>query len=303
MSVLSEVLGNASAANDNLNAIEDQLFTVVDSPKVAPVAGWAVPEGKEIYRLDADGVGSIHLGSVGNSYESLQPLDFFNAVVDNVRDSGMEFDLGKLTYTTRKDSKIIEFRLPTNIISFKNAAGKTDDTEMFLNFWTGFGGNSRTEVGLYSHRFICTNGLRIINADIDLKVKHTVNMNAKALAFTKELIKLASQVQATSQVWSEMNNVQVNGATKEEFVRKITKMKKDEKYADISTKKKNIVDGLNAAIDVEFGRTGSTVWGLLNGVSYYTNHLAPRSGSEDYVLLASGAKDNELAQKLALELI
>lgn len=303
MSVLSEVLADANAANENLNRIEDRLFVVRDEPKVAPHDGWVKPEGKEIYRLNDEGVGTIHLGTVGDQYESIQPTDFFNAVVDNVRDAGMEFDLSKLEYKTYKKSTIIEFRLPTNIISFKNAAGKQDDTEMFLNFWTGFGGNARTEIGLYSHRFICTNGMRIINADIDLKVKHTVNMNLKALNFTKEIIKVASQVQSTSQVWSEMNNTQVNAATKEQFVRDLAKMKKDEQYADISKKKQKIYDTISEAVAVEFGKTGSTVWGLLNGATYYTNHLAAKAGDAEYVLMATGAKDNQLAQKLALELI
>lgn len=298
MATLQDVLGSANAAQENLNKIESQLFTAVDKPKKAPVSGWETPKGKEIYTSDGK-----WLGSVGDQYESLQPKKFFDAVVDNVRDAGMEFDLSKLQYNVRKNSTIIEFRLPTNIISFKNAAGKQDDTEMFLNFWTGFGGSARTEIGLYSHRFICENGLRIINSDIDLKVKHTVNMNLKALSFTKELIKLASQVQATSQVWEEMNNVQVDAATKETFVRALADMKKGETYADVSKKKQKVYDSLNEAMATEFGRTGSTVWGLLNGVTYYNNHLASQAGEEEYVLLRTGATKNAQAQKLALELI
>jgi hypothetical protein len=141
MSVLSEVMGNKNAANENLNAIEDKLFVAVDEPKIALREGWETPKGKEIYTSEG-----LWLGSVGDQYESLQPLDFFNAVVDNVRDSGMAFDLSKLEYNLHKNSTIVEFRLPTNIISFKNAVGKKDETEMFLNFWTGFGGSARTEV-------------------------------------------------------------------------------------------------------------------------------------------------------------
>ena len=298
MSVLSEVMGNVNDSNENLNRIEDQLFTAVDEPKIALREGWQVPKGKEIYTSKG-----LWLGSVGEKYESLQPLDFFNAVVDNVHNSGMAFDLSKLEYNVRKDSTIIEFRLPTNIISFKNAAGNKDETEMFLNFWTGFGGNARTEVGLYSNRFICTNGMRIINADIDLKVKHTENMNVKALTFTKELIGLASKVQSTSQIWEEMNNVQIDAATKENFVRALVKMKKEEAYADISKKKQKIYDSISEAVATEFSRTGSTVWGLLNGATFYNNHLAARAGDEEYILLATGAKENLRAQKLALDLI
>lgn len=297
MSVLSEVLGNVNAANANLNTIEDSLFNVVDSPKVAPVAGWETPEGKEIYRDSG-----IWIGTVGNTYETLQPRTFFEAVVDNVRDTGMEFNLAKLEYNLRADGKSVEFRLPTNIISFKNAAGKQDETKMFLNFVTGLAGYGATEVGLYSKRFICTNGMKIINSDIALKFKHTTRMNVKALTFTQEIIKTAAQVESTSQVWEEMNNVQINTATQEAFVRTLANMKKDELYADMSTKKQNIYDSINDAMAEEFARTGSTVWGLLNGATNYTNHYAS-GASEEYILNKTGAKTNALAQNLALALI
>lgn len=298
MSTVSEVMGSMNDANQNLEDIQSQLFVVEDRAKVAPVDGWEIPEGKEVYTQEG-----IWLGSVGNQYESLQPQAFFDSVVDNVRDSGMELDLSKLTYKSRLNNKIIEFRLPTKIISFKNAVGKQDETQMFLNFETGFAGKAKTEVGLYSKRFICSNGMRIINADIDLKVKHTINMNVKALTFAKELIKTASTVEATSQVWSEMNNVQVNAATLEQFVRNMAKVKKGELYSDLSTRKKNIYDTIQESVAIEFGRTGSTVWGLLNGATFYSNHMAAGSGDEEYILSKTGAKDITLAQELVLELI
>ena len=298
MSVLSEVLGSINDANENLNTIEDKLFSVQDIEKIAPVEGFEVPEGKEIYTSEGK-----WLGSVGNNYESLQPIDFFNAVVDNVRDSGMEFDLSKLQYNVRKDSRIIEFRLPTNIVSFKNNVGKQDETKMFLNFWTGFGGHARTEIGLYSHRLICENGMRIINSDIDLKVKHTARMNTKALSFTKAIIEVASKVNSSEQMWKEMNNTEVDVATAEEFVRKLAKIKEDQTYADLHVKKKTVYDGIQEAIQTEFSRTGTTVYGLLSGATYYTNHIATTAKDSESILLASGAKYNEQAQKLALELI
>ena len=297
MSVLSEVMGNVNDSNENLNKIEDSLFDVVDSPKVAPVEGWEKPKGKEIYTSEG-----IWIGSVGNTYETLQPKDFFNAVVDNVRDTGMEFDLAKLEYNLRADGRSVEFRLPTNIVSFKNAAGKQDETKMFLNFVTGLAGYGATEVGLYSHRLICVNGMKIINSDIALKFKHTTKMNVKALTFAQEIINTASQVEATSQVWSEMNNVQIDTATKESFVRKLANMKKAELYSELSTKKQNIYDNISEAMAVEFGQTGSTVWGLLNGTTRYTNHYAA-GASEEYILNKTGAKTNKKAQELALELI
>lgn len=298
MSILSEIMGNVNESNENLNKIENSLFKVEDIPMDAPKEGFEAPEGKMIYTT-----GGKWLGNVGQVYESLQPIDFLNSVVDSVRDSGMEFDLSKLEYNEISNGRIIEFRLPTNIISFKNKADRTDDTNMYLNFWTGFGGAARTEIGLYSHRFICENGMRIINADIDLKVKHTANMNLKALSFTKELISIASRVESTSQMWEKMNNVEVDTKTVETFLRTLAGVKKDEMYSDLGTRRQRNYDSLNEALATEFTRTGSTVWGMLNGASYYNNHIATGASNADYVLVRTGAKQLKEAQKMALELI
>lgn len=296
--VLQDLLSNVNDASENINNIENQLFSVEDIPMTAPNETYQKPDGKMVYTNDGR-----WLGNVGNIYESLQPKEFFDAVINNVRDTGMNFDLAKLEYNVLSDGRIIEFRLPTNIVSFKNAQGKQDDTEMFLNFWTGYGGASRTEIGLYSHRFICENGMRIVNAEIDLKVKHTVNMNHKALEFTKQIIKVASQVQETSKMWSEMNNTQVNSATAENFAKAMVGIKKSENVSDISTRKQNRYEDFNNAMATEFNRTGSTVWGLLNTATYYNNHIAKGSKNSDYVLVKTGAKKIKQAQELALELI
>jgi hypothetical protein len=306
MATLKDVLGNANDASANLSRIEERLYKVIDFPVPTP-EGWKQsesgvvyddPKTKVVYTEDGR-----YLGTTGDQYESIQPRDFYDAVINNVRDCGMELDLSKLEFNVIADGRIVEFRLPTNIISFKNAVGKQDETKMFLNFWTGYGGSARTEIGLYSKRFICTNGMRIIQSDVDLKVKHTVNMNVKALTFAKEIIKVASEVERTSERWEEMNSVQVNTATVEEFTKNLAKFKKGEKYADVSTRKKNIYDQINEAVAIEFGDTGSTVWGLLNGATRYTNHMASGSDKADYVLTRAGAKTNDLAQKLALELV
>lgn len=307
MATIKDVLSSGKDAAANLTNIEQRLHKVLDLNVPTPDkfgakgdagAKFDDPKTKLVYTSDGR-----YLGTTGDQYQSIQPKDFFDAVVNNVRDAGMEFDLSKLKYNDIGDGKIVEFRLPTNIVSFKNKAGKRDETKLFLNFWTGYGGNARTEIGLYSHRLICSNGMRIVNAEVDLKVKHTENMNLKALTFVEEIIKVASQVQATSQMWQEMNSVQVTDKTVEKYVRELAKFKKGEKYADVSTRKKNIYDSINEAIAIEFGDTGATVWGLLNGATRYTNHFASGSEKSDYILTRTGAKTNEKAQELALALI
>ena len=141
--------------------------------------------------------------------------------------------------------------------------------------------------------------MRIVSSAIELKVKHTTNMNVKALLFCEELFNTIAKVQETKKIWQQMDSTQVTVSTAKAFAMAIAGAKKNEV---LSTRKKGILDKVNQAISIEFQRTGTTAYGLMQGATYYTNHLA--SGySEEYINTMQGKKTNELAQRLAMELV
>ena len=298
-----DILNRISNEMQNVSDIEKKLVTIYDKPKVTPnfqnyefEGTLQQPEGYEVY----DSLGRW-LGSTGKVYQSLQPKDFLGAVLGNVTDCDISgLDLSKLTFNEYSNGRIIEFRLPTEIVSFKNFAGKQDETKLFLNFRTGFAGYGRTEIGLYSHRFICSNGMRIIKSEVELNVKHTINMNYKALEFCNQLVQTVEKIQETSKMWKELDSIQVNDSTVKAFAMKLANVKKDEK---LSTKKQNILDKINESIEIEFKDSGSTLWGLLNGATRYTNHFASGCEKPEYIQteLGTGNKMNKLAQNLVVK--
>lgn len=309
----TNVLDRISTEMDNVANIRERLFKVYDIPvnssdifKNCPSLG--CPETSNIDEPDTKVIYNSNgkfLGHVGRVYESLQPSQFLDSLLGTIEgcETDVNLDLSKLEYRELKDGKVIEFRLPCGIVGFNNAKGQADETELFLNFWTGFGGTSRTEIGLYSKRLICSNGMRIIQSETELNVKHTVNMNAKVLLYCEQLMKTIAKVQETSKIWQQMDSQQVDSETVKKFAEKIAGVKKDEQIDKLSTRKANILNQVNEAIAQEFTRTGATVWGLLNGATNYTNHFASGSDNEDYILVNSGAKVNELAQKEAIALL
>lgn len=303
----TQILDKISSEMDNVSAIRERLFSVVDiqvpKPPIKNVDSEDIdePDTKIIYNSKGR-----FLGHVGRVYESLQPSQFLDSLLGTIEgcETDANLDLSKLEYRELKEGRVIEFRLPLDIVSFKNSKGKQDETNLFLNFWTGFGGTSRTEIGLYSKRLICSNGMRIIQSETELNVKHTVNMNAKVLLYCEQLMKTIAKVQETSKVWQQMDSVQVNSDTVKMFAEKIAGVTKEEKQTGkLSTRKANILNQVNEAIAQEFQRTGATVWGLLNGATNYTNHFASGSQDEDYILVNTGAKVNELAQREAIALL
>lgn len=302
------ILDSIANEFDNVEQIRNKLFTVYDltipKPKIDNVMPEDVEDSEAQIIYNSKGK---YLGVVGGIYQSIQPEMFLNGLLDTVQgcgdNDGFNLDLSKLEYRELKGGNIIEFRLPTDTISFKNSVGKSDETQLFINFFTGFGGTARTEMGLYSKRLICSNGMRIIESETELKVKHTERMNQKAMIYCKELLKTVAKVQETSKVWEQMDSKQVNSETVKMFAEKIAGVKKDETKGNMSTRKANILNQVNEAIAAEFKDTGATVWGLLNGATRFTNHYASGCKNEDYILVNSGAKLNTLAQREAMLLL
>jgi len=295
------VLENLGNEFNNIERIKSNLFDVIDLKVPAPRHNENIefedPKTQLIYTSDGR-----YLGTTGDQYESIQPVTFLNSIVNSVESCGLDLDLGKLEYSESKHGAVIDFKIPTEVISFKNRLGKQEEVPAFINLSTGFGGKQRTEIGLYTKRLVCSNGLRIIESDVELKVKHTSNMNHKALIFCDELYKVVAKVQDTKQFWQVADSVAVNSNMVEAFARKIAGVKDREQFSELSTRKKNILQNVNESIAIEFARTGATAYGLLQGATYYTNHLASGS-SEEYVQHAQGRKTNELAQKLVSDLI
>lgn len=290
--------------NENVENIRKKLFKVFDidvkAPEIPNFEGEIEsPDAKIIYNSRGK-----FLGQVGRIYESIQPETFLNSVVGTIEGcEGVNLDLSKMTYRELKAGKIVNFRVPLGEIRLINKLGKEDISQTALDFTTGFGGIEKTSISLYFHRLICSNGMRGWQSEMSLSVKHTTKMNQKILLYCAEVMKTISKVQETQTIWNAMNAKQIDVATAENFARKIADIKKDEKIAELSTRKVNIYNAIQEAIAQEIKVTGATVWGLLNGATRYTNHFASGHENADYILVNAGAKINELAQREAIALL
>jgi hypothetical protein len=72
------------------------------------------------------------------------------------------------------------------------------------------------------------------------------------------------------------------------------------------TRRMTILETLETAIALEFERTGITAFGLLQGATYYTNHLANSSkkiSNDEYIRNFQGAKTNDKAQELVFAML
>jgi len=70
-----------------------------------------------------------------------------------------------------------------------------------------------------------------------------------------------------------------------------------EEKENTSTRRTNQLSMLSEAIKIEFNDQGENLWGLFNGVTRYTNHMAvPKSSNRiDYIMSGTGYKTNLVA--------
>jgi len=243
--------------------------------------------------------GKIH-GKVAtkNSLLPLQDLIEIAYEVNLESELNLQFDRASIEYFS--DQSIAELRIPLGVSRFRTRNGFNDKTDLFLFIKTGFGGNRCTEVGVYTYRFTCSNGMEIRHGLSYVKCKHTERMNEKIKVFLTEVLpNFTSSVKDFTKMAKKFDSKDITDEQVEAFRMKFFNYKKDE---ELSTKKSNMLAEFNISMKKEMDKVGQTVWGLLQSATNFTNHRH-YSNSDDFCITGTGATLNATAEKHCLELV
>jgi len=74
------------------------------------------------------------------------------------------------------------------------------------------------------------------------------------------------------EILNKFAETKLDQATRDHLVKYLFNLKQEDRLDKISTRKKNKMILLNGCIDNEIKDVGNTLWGLFNGVTYYTSH-------------------------------
>lgn len=294
---LLETITSGKNGLANIEKIEAQLFNVVKVPLVSNLVGFENPTAFGIYKEN----GGQPLGVVGNDYSPQQLKNLFPLFIDGMREN-QDFDGSKLTFHEMKDGKKVRFSVPVAKVGFKNLRGQFDESIVTLNFQTGFDGLTKTSLYLSTFRMICSNGMKASVTEFQASFKNVKGNQGKAVSLVADINRQLTNVETLNEMYLAMNKVEVNQAIIDKYIESVTGYNLKEK-ADFSTRKLNILNDINKSIDLEFSRTGATAFGLFNGITHYTNHVASGHTNPDFIYTENGAKMNDKALKLALELI
>lgn len=296
---MQDILNQITKEAQRIAKIENKLFEVIKQPLVINNEDPAFLSPKEVYGTYKH-TGGYPLGIVGSDYTPQQPKDLFNLFIDGIANNS-NLTTDTLGYHEMAGGSKIRFTVPVGMVSFKNIIGQQDESVVTLNFKTGFDGKTMTSMYLSTYRLVCSNGMKKTFTEHTCRFKNTSGNAGKAVSLIEDIQRQLKQVESIEEMYLFLNSIKVNKKQTKKFVENVTGYDLTD-TSDFSTRKLNIIEAINGSISTEFDRTGATAYGLLQGITHYTNHKASGYANPDFIHIANGQKINDKALKFALEL-
>lgn len=274
-----------------LNGIIENIFDVQKIQLISSINGYEQPESYGVYNTS----NKKCLGVVGGQYTPTQPAELLSNFIECLDGNGV--DAEEMTYKELKGGSKVLFNAPYKKISFINKKGIEDESIISINIQTGYDGLTKTSLFLSMYRMICSNGMKANTTEFTVSYKNTTGNKHRINSLCPDVTKSLNMFDDLESLILHLNSVPVNSLVVANFLKDLTGIDVNKKN-ELSTRSLNIYGDLLRSIEKEFNRTGSTAWGLLNGVTYYTNHVATAESREDYILLDKGASLNNKAQEL-----
>jgi hypothetical protein len=279
----------------NLEVIANRIFDVQKIQLTSSIEGYEMPDSYGIYNT----TNKKCLGVVGSQYTPTQPSELMGSFIDCLDSNNVDFE--QLKYSELKGGSKVLFSSPYKTISFKNIRGIEDESIISINLQTGYDGLTKTSLFLSMYRLICTNGMKANRTEFTTSFKNTAGNKGKINNICNDVAKSINMFNDLESMILHLNSTPVNQLAIKNFLHELTGINIDKKEEE-STRSLNIYNDLLQSIDTEFRRTGASAWGLLNGITYYTNHVATAENRQDYILVDKGETMNRKAQELVLQI-
>jgi len=288
---MKNLLSSIENSGAHIENLKTQVIKAKKIQLVCPLEGFESPDSFGIYR----NTGGKALGVVGKVFEPTDLELFLDAIHHSVLNSGIDLDLTKLEYREYYGGSKVAFVLPYKKYEIESPmVGDTLETK--LCFSTGFDGKTSASVNFSALRLWCKNGAKGWQKDINLTLKNTLLNQAKLLYFTNEIIKAVEGVDKYVGLLNNASKKSVKQSEIDAFITTLTGYSVKE-YADLTTRKRNILDSINRSIVTEIQNTGASYFSLLQGITRYTTHELAK-GDEEALLFAHASKMSDKAHQL-----
>jgi len=303
------ILSDLSKGNANVEAIRSQLFNVLTLPLFPPAKGVIEAEhdtnGNSFTPPLAYGnykhTGGDCLGVLGKDFRATQPTMLLDAFESCLIDSGL--DLGSMKYSEVQGGKRVRFAIELEPTVFKNRAKVGDVIKNELVLQTGFDGYTATTFQLEIEVLKCTNGQVAKDSSTNVKFKNTQGNIGKIAIACDDIAQMVDTSKNFGELMRAYDKTTITKANIDAFC-KATIGYSQKDANELGKVKLARLNELQGAIDLELSRNGKTAWGLLNGLTYATNHLWTSEAAQlDYLTAGAGFRTNNKAQSFLTELV
>jgi hypothetical protein len=241
-------------------------WTVTKEPLVSGIDG-KKSTSYGLFRQDPPGRETandkLHLFTVTKTYTPLQNYEVAQALIEATESVGMkttrggQLNGGKNIY--------LQAELPDEFIG-----------RSALKRWiTGLNthGSKSAAFGSTDTVVVCENTFYKAFGELT-KFRHTASIQERVQEFVDGIKEALGQESRKIKVYKAMENTPLKESIFAGIMENVFDVKIDTKMEDVSTRQKNKLKTISEAIETEINLEGATLWGLFNGVTRYTNHVA-----------------------------
>lgn len=263
-------------------------WTVLKEPLVSAVDG-KKSSSFGLFRKD----NGLHLDTVTDRYMVLQNHEVAAALIEATREIGLQTSRGGQLAGGKHI--YLQAELPDQYIGKSN-----------LKRWlTGLNthGSQSAAFGSTNTVIICQNTFYQAFGELT-KYRHTASIHERVKEFVKG-IKIAMGLEAQEiKIFKTMADVPLKEEVFAAIMKACFTVDINDKTTELSTRSKNKMTEVATALETEIRLEGATMWGLFNGITRYTNHVAGQAKQaktpeelQTYLMVGEGYEVNLKAYK------
>jgi len=224
------------------------------------------------------------LGTVGNQYRAYQNHEMAELMVGASDGLGLDVARGG---TLQKGKKVfLQIPLVDKLVG-------NDTIKRFLTCLNSHDGTTSISFGSSNTVVSCSNQFYKIAKEGGMsRFRHSSNSKERIEQAMQDMRIALGHDEQLMKNFEIMANMPLKDEIFARIMQKTFNVDLDKKQDDYSTRKVNTMKTIASTIESELDAKGNTLWGLFNGVTYYTNHIASKGDKEDYVMLGGGYNTN-----------
>ena len=241
------------------------------------------------------------LGHCKDSYRAFQNQLILETMQSFAKDNGLEVERGGCFAGGKKT--YLQLYIPNDY-----RIGK-DSIKQYIFAANTFDHSARLSFGYTNTVISCSNTFNRALKDTSVRVKHTKSGEDQIIelpALFADHFALRKETNEMFSVWASQPATKKMAADLIGMLTKVDMEMNPAQRAEMSTRSRNIIEGLEMSINREMKEKGDTMWGLFNGITYYANHVKSHpkrdNGAMESILVGTGAQMMTKAQHIITEM-